>query len=203
MLKHKVVSVILFIAVISVIWMACTGTITYPYIMIDRQIQSIRDCTFGSSSFKTDTYGFSFTVPEGFCVLPNRLFPLDGSIEIVPKGWYFVLNEYIKGTVARGSRATLLFEPVLPDRDPQQIVETLVKGGFLDRSHISATTTATGLSYTLLDSALGTDAEAYDWAFTTGAGGQYFLGIVMHHKQDDPVWNHLLNSLQISSTTAQ
>ena len=196
-IKHKILSVVLIAIISSTIYMVCTDTITYPYIMADRQVQSIRDCTFGSQSFETDTYGFSFTAPEGFCVLPNRIFPLDGSIEIVPKGWYFVFNEYAKGTVARGSRMTILFEPVLPDRDPEQIVETLVKGGFLDRKNISATTTSTGVNYTILTNTRGTDDSLYDWAFTTRPDGKYFVGIVMHHADNDPIWNHLLGSIKL------
>ena len=195
-IKHHIAwSMIGAVAFVSIVWMAFTGTLSYPYIMVDRQIESIRECTFGTTHFVTDTYGFSFTVPEGYCSLPNRLFPRDGSIEIVKKGWYFVINEYAKGTVAKGSQATLLFEPIVHDRDPGIIIQNLVNGRFLDMKNVSTMTNARGIEFTIAQNALGTDDELYDWAFATHPNKQYFVAIVTKHNTDASVLKSLLETL--------
>lgn len=175
--------------------MAFAGTLSYPYIMIDRQIQTLRDCTFGSNSMEAEKFGFSFSIPEGYCILPNRLFPLDGSVEIVPKGFYFVFNEYALGTVAQASVETLLFEPVVSDRDVEKIISTLESGGFASKGEAVSTTTSRGIKFTLLNKALGTDGLLYDWEFTTHPDGKYFVGIVGKHSEAmSAVRSHLLQS---------
>lgn len=193
---HKVYSLFFVVLIISIVWMVFTGTLSYPYIMFDRQVQSIADCTFGSTEFVTDDYGASFSVPAGFCVLPNRIFPRDGSIEIVPKGWYFVFNEYAKGTVAKSSEATILFEPVTADRDPNFIIQNLVNGKFLNISHVSATTTASGVEFTLADNTYGTDGELYDWAFAVHPNKKHFVAIVAKHSANHTVLRRLLETFQ-------
>ena len=192
--NHKVLGSLLALLAFLFLWMAFTGTLSYPYIMASRQVQSIANCTFGSSSFKTDKYGFSFSVPEKYCILPNRLFPLDGSIEILPKGWYFVFGEYAYGTVARASKATVLFEPITSERDPDLIVNTLVRGKFLNASDVSSTTTASGIKFILANSASGIDGDLYDWAFTTHPSKKYFVAIVTRHISNEVVRNYLLES---------
>lgn len=162
--------------------------------MLDRQIQSITDCTFGSSTFSTDTYGSSFSVPEEYCVLPNRIFPRDGNIEIVPKGWYFVFNEYAKGTVARASKATILFEPLTKERSPEIIIQTLNNGKFLNMSNVSKITSASGIAFTIATSVSGSDDELYDWAFAEHPNKKYFVAIVGKHSTDHTVSDSLINT---------
>jgi hypothetical protein len=179
--------------------MGFTGTLSYPYILLDRQIELISDCAFGTNSFTTDTFGYSFSVPREYCILPNRLFPLDGSIEIVPKGWYFVINEYAKGTIAEGAKATLLFEPITSDRDPQIILQSLINGKFLIAKNISNTTNASGIGFILADSVLGADDQPYDWAFSTRPDKKYFLAIITKHSDDQTVGKYLLENLKLKN----
>ncbi len=193
--KHKILAACCVLVMIVVAYMAFTNTLAYPYIILDRQVQSLKDCTFGSTHFTTDFYRFSFSSPEGYCVLPNRLFPEDGSIEIVPKGWYFVLNEYAQGTVAEASRATLLFEPVTVERDPEKIIQTLVNGKFLDMSNVSIKTASSGIEFVLANSTRGTDDELYDWAFATHPDKNNFVAIVARHSTDQVVRDYLLETL--------
>jgi hypothetical protein len=191
---HKKLTILGGIFLVWAVYATFTGTLLYPFIMIDRQVQSIKDCTFGSPHFNTDFYDASFSVPETYCVLPNRLFPRDGSIEIVPKGWYFVFNEYAKGTVASGSIVTLLFEPVMPDRDPDKIIQTLVSGNFLDIKDVTSTTTASGTRFIFASNARGTDDNRYDWAFVVRPDNKYFVAIVGHHADSEPVREYLFNT---------
>lgn len=195
--QHKILAACCMLVILVIADMAFSGTLSYPYIMLDRQVQSLADCTFGSDSFTTDTYGFSFLVPQGYCVLPNRLFPLDGSIEIVPKEWYFVFNEYAKGTVAEASRATLLFEPVTLERDPEKIIQTLIRGGFLDMHNVSSEDTALGVEFLLANRTRGTDDALYDWAFTTHPNKKYFVAIVAQHSADQAIRSYLLDHLSV------
>jgi hypothetical protein len=193
--QHKIWSVVLLLLIILLLYMGFTGTLSYPFIMIDRQIQSISDCTFGSNNFTTDTYGFSFSVPEGYCVLPNRLFPLDGSVEIVPKGWYFVFNEYAKGTIANSSQATLLFEPITDKRDLELIIRTLEAGRFLSMSNVSSTTSSSGIIFISADNVLGADNQLYDWVFTIHPNKKFFLEIITRHLADKTVLKYFLENL--------
>jgi len=163
--------------------------------MLDRQAQSIKDCTFGSSSFTTDDYGSSFEVPEGYCTLPNRLFPIDGSVEIVPKDWYFVFNEYAKGTVAKASQATVLYEPITSERSPELIIQTLLNGKFLNINNVSSIVSPSGINFILADSASGSDDELYDWAFAEHPNKKYFVAIVGRHSTDHVVRDYLLETL--------
>ncbi len=194
--KHIKSSIAIAILILGGIAMAATGTLSYPYILFDRQIQSIRDCTFGSQYFNSVTNKFSFSAPEGYCVLPNRLFPVDGSVEIVPKGWYFVINEYAKGTVAKGSAVTLLFEPVTSERDPKKIIQTLIHGNFAEEKNVSTLTTPNGTVFTTLTNTRGTDDNFYDWAFTVHPDKKVFLAVVTKHTEQNPAKDFLLNSIQ-------
>ena len=196
--KHKVFSLLGTIILISIIWMAFTGTLSYPYILADRQIELISRCAFGSNSFKTDTYGYSFSAPKGYCVLPDRQFPVDGSIEIVPKGWYFVFNEYAEGTIAKGAKATVLFEPMTTDRNPDSIIHSLIDGKFLKATNISSTINSSGIGFTLANSVLGTDNQPYNWAFATRSDKKYFLAIVTKNLDDQAVGQYILKDFSLN-----
>jgi hypothetical protein len=192
------VSIFIFFGIIAIcLYGFATNTLAYPYILAARQIQSIRDCTFGSPQFKTTSYGFSFTVPDGYCALPNRLFPADGSVEIVPRAWYFSINEYAKGTIASASRASVLFEPVTPVRDPARIVETLVRGHFAEQKNIESTTTPSGIAFTLVNNVLGTDNNRYDWALATHSNGKYFAEIISPSIAGVSVREEVLDSFSV------
>lgn len=193
--KHRKLCVGSIVIIVGLMYMALIGTLSYPYIMIDRQIQSLKDCSFGSSSFTTDKYGFSFQVPDGYCVLPNRLFPLDGSIEIIPKGFYFVFNEYAKGSIASASKATVLFEPVTQDRDPGQIIETLIKGKFLVAENVSSGVSESGINYTIANKASGTDEKLYDWVFISHPNKKYFVAIVAKHSESNEVVKRFIETV--------
>jgi len=194
---HKIISGFCVILIISVIYMGFTGTLSYPYILLDRQIELISDCAFGTNNFTTNVYGYSFSVPKKYCILPDRLFPVDGSIEIVPSGWYFVFNEYAKGTIAEGAKATLLFEPVVADRDPQLIIQSLIKGSFLNPNNISSIKNSSGIDFILADSVLGADNQLYNWAFSIRPDKKYFLAIITKHSDDQTVGKDLLENLKL------
>ncbi|MBI3888714.1 hypothetical protein HY311_02890 [Candidatus Nomurabacteria bacterium] len=196
--RHKLLTFFFIILMISFIYMAFTGTVSYPYILIDRQTELVKDCAFGTNNFTASKFGYSFSVPKEYCILPNRLFPEDGSIEITPRGWYFVINEYAKGTIAEGAKATLLFEPVVPNRNVAKILQNLMDGGFLSSKNISETKNASGLGFVLASKVLGADGELYDWAFTTRPDNKYFLAVVTRHSDDQTVGKNVLDTLTLT-----
>jgi hypothetical protein len=196
--KHKILTTGSALLIILIVWMALTRTLAYPYIMLDRQAELIDRCAFGLNSFSADRYGYSFSVPEGYCILPDRLFPTDGSIEIVPRGWYFVFNEYAKGTIAEGAKATLLFEPLTTDRNPNTIIHNLIAGKFLDETHISNTINPASIGFTLADSVLGTDNQLYNWAFATRPDKKYFLAIITKQVDDQTVGQYVLQNTHLN-----
>ena len=196
--KHKVFSLFCALVLISIIGMFFTGTLSYPYILADRQIELISRCAFGSNNFSTDFYGYKFSAPEGYCVLPDRLFPTDGSIEIVPKGWYFVFNEYAEGTIAEGAKATILFEPMTTDRNPDSIIHNLINGKFLDAKNIGSTINSSGVGFTLANNVLGADNLPYNWAFATRPDKKYFLAIVTKNSDDQTVGQYILKDLSLN-----
>ena len=196
--KHKVFSMLSIIILISIVGMAFSGTLSYPYILADRQIELISRCAFGSNNFTTDFYGYKFSAPEGYCVLPDRLFPVDGSIEIVPRGWYFVFNEYANGTIAEGAKATILFEPMTADRNPDSIIHNLIDGKFLNEKNIGSTINNSGIGFTLANSVLGTDNQSYNWAFATRLDKKYFLAIVTKNSDDQTVGQYILKDLSVN-----
>jgi len=194
--KHKVFSLLIILILISIIGMTFTGTLSYPYILADRQIELISRCVFDSNNFTTDYYGYSFSAPKGYCVLPDRLFPVDGSIEIVRKGWYFVFNEYAEGTIAEGAKATLLFEPMTADRNPDSIIHSLISGKFLNPTNIGSTINPAGIGFTLANNVLGADNQPYNWAFSTRSDKKYFLAIVTKSLDDQAVGQYILKDLK-------
>jgi len=196
--KHKVFSLLCILILISIIGMVFTDTLSYPYILADRQIELISRCVFDSNNFTTDFYGYSFSAPKGYCVLPDRLFPVDGSIEIVPRGWYFVFNEYAEGTIAEGAKATLLFEPMTTERNPDSIIHSLISGKFLDATNIGSTINSSGVGFTLANNVLGADNRPYDWAFATRPDKKYFLAIVTKSLDNQEVGQYILKDLKLN-----
>lgn len=146
--------------------LAWTGTLSYPAIMLDRQIQLISRCVIADSSFVAEDFGFSFLAPSDYCVLPHRLFPRDGSIQVVPRGWYFVVNEYAAGTIATESRASILFDFRTEIRNKAAFLAALEAGGFLDGATVEEHENATGLRMTIVRNARGIEeGRRFNWAF--------------------------------------
>jgi hypothetical protein len=174
------------------------GTIAYPWIMLDRQVQSIAHCTYGSQEFAAAPFGFVISVPNELCILPHRIFPEDTSIQILPRGFYSVWNEYAKGTVIDASVATLLFENMTPERNSATIFHALDAGGFL----LSATTTTyktpNGFTVTEVHNATGIESgKLFDWAFIDHPDGKYTLSILSSHPEDPTIFHKIITSLKI------
>ena len=171
------------------------GTLSYPYIMLDRQVQMIRFCGYGSNEFVASEFGVELSIPTGNCFLPNRIFPSDTGIQVLPKGFYFVLNEYIKGTVVQSSKSTITFEPVTGERSPETVMENLKRGGFLSDAKIEKYKNKNGLDVTMARNVSGLDAGThYDWAFVMVPGGKYFFSVMLDKTDQREVFEYLVEN---------
>lgn len=196
--KNPIVTSILAILLCLFAYMYMTDTLSYPYIMASRQIQMIKYCYFGSTKLSSSEYGFSVDVPEKYCLLPNRIFPDDGTVQIVPKGFYFVINEYATGSIINNSKSTLLFEPIASDRNTKSVLEALEKGGFLTEATISEKTNPNKLKITIVKNVKGIDeTKHYDWAFVMHPNGKVFLSILLADS-DTTVFDYILDSLKVN-----
>lgn len=196
---HTVLSSFLFLVLISLAAMGMTGTLSYPYIMLDRQIQSVRHCTFGEPMFDAPTYGFRFVVSRELCILPHRIFPDDGSIQVVPKGFYFVIGEYASGSVVNAAKGTFLFERTADNRSVPVVMEALQLGGFLKEASTTSVTTSHGVTFTVVRHATGLDPTQYfSWAFTENRAGDILLSVLSHETKDfsDASFDALLEGVE-------
>jgi hypothetical protein len=190
---HKILSAVGGCIVATIIYMAATGTLSYPYIMFMRQIQLVQHCEFGTNEFTTPDFGFRFSAPDGYCFAPHRIFPADGTVHVLPKGLYSVISEYASGSVVQATRATLLFEPIAPGRSPDDVVSTLQRGGFLRDAMVATTTTESGLQVILVRNAIGVDGQKhFDWAFIAHPGGKNWLSVLTSHPEAPAVFDFVV-----------
>jgi hypothetical protein len=174
-----------------------TETLSYPWIMADRQIQSLRECTFGDPTFETPTYGFRFSVPSEYCILPHRIFPDDSSLQIVPKAFYFSLNEYISGSVSRVSRGSVLFERTSDGRTIPAVMDALRMGGFLASATTSEYTNPSGVTFTVVRHATGiVEGKYFDWAFAENRDGTILLSLLSQEEVTPSIFETLLDGIE-------
>jgi len=193
-----VFSLFIFLVVLSIGWMASTGTLSYPYIMADRQIESIRYCMFGKPTFETPEYGFRFTVSDDLCILPHRIFPADGSIQVVPKGFYFVITEYAKGTVVDASKGTYLFERKSDGRTIAVVMKALNDGGFLAGATREVVQNVHGVPMTVVWGASGLDPTVrFNWAFAMNGRDDILLSILAKDTNDKEAFRMLIDSVEL------
>ncbi|MEN9582398.1 MAG: hypothetical protein RL641_352 [Candidatus Parcubacteria bacterium] len=198
--ENKKKSIVLGIILVAIIGMAWTGTLTYPYIMADRQIELIKYCSRGIDTIESKDFGFTINAPDGYCVLPHRIFPKDGSIHIIPKGNYSVINEYAKGTITQASMATILFEKTKTGRSPEELIENMRLGGFLEGAEVSKYTTKNGLDVVLAKNTIGLDPTArYDWAFILHPDGKVLISVLGAHPESPEVFNYVIDNLDITA----
>ena len=195
--KHWIVSISLVLLFASFCYMFVTDTLSYPYILTSRQIQMLKYCYSGSNEFNTTEYGFTVNIPDGYCFLPNRLFPDDGSIQILPKGLYSVINEYAKGTVILNSKSTLLFEPIVSDRNTPAVLDALKSGGFMSDATIKKWTNNNKVNIYLVSNTKGVDeSRHYNWAFIEHPNGKVFLSILLSNINDSVIFNYILDNIR-------
>lgn len=193
---HRKTTIAIGLSLFSLIGMTISGTLSYPWIMIDRQIQSLVVCTYGTSTFTTEEFGFTFIAPSDFCFLPHRIFPEDTSVQVLPKDFYFSFNEYAKGTVTSAAHATLLFEPAIDGRRPADLVLALEKGGFLEGATLTNETNPAGLYFYKITNAKGIDdTKRFNWAFTMHPDGKSVLTILSAKVDDPTIFNTLIDSV--------
>lgn len=196
--RKRIVLIIAGIVVlICIIWMAATGTLSYPYIMTIRQIDLIHYCRNGLNTFDTKVYGFQLSAPEGYCIIPNRVFPENATIQVLPKGLYSVLSEYISGTVVVNTRATIYLEPITAVRNTKSILDTLLKGGFLAEAKMSEKILPGGLHASIVRNAKGIeDGSYFDWAFVDHPDGKSVLMLLLPHTNGDAtVFDYIVEHL--------
>lgn len=183
--------------VILTMWLA--GTLSYPWIMIDRQVQLLTRCEWQKeTSFPAKPFHFTIVTPTDLCILPHRIFPEDTTVQIVPRRYYSVWNEYAKGTIVEASRATFLFEPLTSERNAGRIADALSAGGFLRVASTTQYTTPNGFSVIEVHNALGIeDGKLFDWAFIDHPDGQSTLSILSTHTEDQTVFHKLIEALRI------
>jgi hypothetical protein len=198
MQRHKIGTAFGLLAMCVIIFMAVTGTLSYPYIMVDRQVQSIRHCTFGQPVFETADYGFRLTVSPGLCILPHRVFPLDGSIQILPKSFYFVGSEYAKGSVALASKGTYLFERTRDGRTVSAVMDSLRNGGFLEGATTEVIENRKGITMTVVHHASGLESgPRFNWAFAMNKKGDTLLSVLQRDEGDEASFRALIDGVDL------
>lgn len=194
--KHWVVSIIVLVLLLTLSCMTYMGTLSYPYIMVVRQIQMLSFCHSEHTSFDAVDFGFQFEIPSKYCFLPNREYPKDTTVQLIPSGPYFVLNEYIKGTVVENTRATIIFEPVTAERNPESILDSMAKGGFLQGSNRENILNKNGVKIILIHGAKGIESsERSDWAFVLNKKGDYMLTLLLTKRDRGEVFTYLVENL--------
>lgn len=157
----------------------------------------IKFCHFGNNNFVTEEYGFSVSLPEEYCFLPNRLFPEDGSVHVLPKGWYSSINEYAFGSVVNNSKSTLLFEPIKDDRNLSAVLNALTQGGFMQGAKTREFTNKNNIHIYIVEDAKGVDeTKRYDWAFITHPNGKIFLSLLLINTEDKTVFDYILENIK-------
>lgn len=195
--KHWIVSSLLLIIFVSLCYMTVTDTLSYPYILISRQVQMLKYCRQGSTEFTTTEYSFTVKIPDGYCFLPNRIFPDDGSIHILPKGLYSSINEYATGSVINNSKSTLLFEPIRNDRNTPAVLEALQKGGFMSDATSKEWVNKYGTKIYLVMNVKGVDVtKHYDWAFIENTNKKIFLSVLLSNTDDSTVFDYILENIK-------
>jgi hypothetical protein len=195
--KYKKKSILIGGIIILIAVMAITNTLSYPYILISRQIGLTKYCAHGGiNELTTREFGFQIISPTGYCLLPHRLFPADGSIQVVPNGNYSVINEYAKGSIIKAAQATILFEKAEAGRSPQELVEKMRQGRFLDEAQVSEFTNKKGLHIVLLKNTIGLDETShYDWAFIMHPNGTVLFSILTAHPENPDVFNYVIDNI--------
>jgi len=202
--KHKKVTLGCAVLLALIVAMFMTGTLSYPWIMLDRQTQLLTRCIHPTQTFDAAPFGFTISAPQNRCILPHRIFPADTSIQIVPEGYYSVWNEYAKGTIAEASLATFLFEPLTPERNAQTILRTLESGGFLVQASTTEYVTANGFTVIEVRNASGIEAgKLFDWALIDHPNGKTTLSILSLHPEDPTIFHELINQLAVTHNEAQ
>lgn len=195
--NHKAKSTILAIIIATIMGMTYTGTLSYPYILIDRQIGLLKYCSGnGTQVLDTEKFGFHIISPEGYCLLPHRIFPEDGSIQVVPNGSYSVISEYGKGTIIGAARATILFEQTEAGRSPKELIEKMGQGGFLKEATINEFTNKQGLRILLVKNSTGLDeGKYYNWAFIVHPDGKVLISLLTAHPEDPTIFNYVMDNI--------
>ncbi len=196
--QHKIKSAAIGALLICIVYMGITGTLSYPYILVDRQIELLKYCSKGTTEFDTKDFGFHISAPAGYCILPHRIFPADGSIQIVPAGKYSVINEYAKGTIIGAAQATILFEKTEEGRSPEQLLEKMRQGGFLKEAKITEFTNKQNLRIVLATNTTGLDTETnphFNWAFVVHPNGKVMTSVLTAHPETPETFNYILDHL--------
>ncbi len=198
LIQHKILAGVFVFLTLSVIGLSYTGTLSYPYIMVDRQIQSLGRCVFGDPIFESPFYGFRFTTSPDLCILPHRIFPEDGSIQIVPKGFYFVIMEYAKGSVVEASKGTYLFERRADGRTIPVVMTALEQGGFLDGATTDVVKNIHGIPFTVVRGAKGLNSSLrFNWAFAMNGRDDILLSVLSRETEEDATFQALLDGVEI------
>lgn len=191
---------VLAVALVA-LWL--TDTWSYPLIMLSRQIQLIRDCAYPETTFISPDHGFAFAVPAGYCALPHRRFPEDGTIQIVPGGWYFVINEYAYGSVARVSEAAVFMERTSTKRNRSAIIDAMTRGGFFADAPRKDLTNESELAMTTFANVRGVDEESrYNWAFIESPDGSALVTAVTDRVADPRIFDAVVASVRPHSVAA-
>lgn len=175
-----------------------THTLSYPYILLDRQLVLRKYCAGkGVQDFSTNDFGFRIVVPKEYCVLPHRTFPKDTSIQIVPTGNYSVINEYAKGSIINAAKATILFEHASTERSPEELIAKMTTGGFFRDATITQFTNKNNLRIYLMRNTLGIDGVShFDWAFIMHPNGKTMLTMLTAHPESPDVFNYIFENLE-------
>jgi hypothetical protein len=195
--EYRGTTLVILVILLITASMAITGTLSYPAIMIERQAQLISRCVFSDSEFVSPDYGFIFLAPSDYCLLPHRLFPRDGTIQVVPKGWYFVINEYAAGTIVSEARASILFDRKNELRNKSAFMAALQAGGFLEGATIEERVNSSGIQMTIVHNAKGIEAgRRFEWAFIDHPTRPFSISVLSSRIDDPIVFEAVLDGLK-------
>lgn len=174
-----------------------TGKLSYPWILLDRQSELISRCVISSTTEVLATsFNFRASVPATSCVVPHRIFPEDGTVQIIPRGLYGVISEYAKGSIINASEGTLLFEPLTKERNAEAIVHTLIEGGFINQSSVQTYKNSAGLTIIEVTGASSIEPKKiYNWAFIDNPDGKSMVSILIPQKEKQNVFHTLIKTM--------
>ncbi len=174
-----------------------TGTLSYPWILLDRQSELISRCVVSSTTEVLATsFNFRASVPATSCVLPHRIFPEDGTVQIIPRGLYSVISEYANGSIINASQGTLLFEPLTKERNSKAIIQTLINGGFINQTSVQTYKNTAGLTIIEVTGASSIEPKKlYNWAFIDNPDGKSMVSILIPQEKNQDTFHALIKTM--------
>jgi hypothetical protein len=118
-------------------------------------------------------------------------------VHVVPQGYYFVINEYARGTITENAVATLLFIRDKDGSDTRSSITSLRLGGFVNDAIYSETINSHGVEVTEYRNATGIQPERkFDWAFVTNTKSGTAIKIITDKVEQTDIYDEVIQGIQ-------